>query len=220
MSLVKTVGAMLTVGLMVWLLGAAATEVDAHQVGREVERRQRIEIFGRDSQIGVTIRDVDEADVEREDLTRPSGAVVESIRDTSPADEAGVRAGDIVVEFDGERIRSARQLTRVVRETPTGRTVGMMVLRDRQRQELRITPETGPSVGIVPLEGIRRFGENFGRHFEDLGRRFEEFDWSGLDRRRERFGVSVQGLNPQLAEYFGVEEGVLRHAGDGELARG
>jgi S1-C subfamily serine protease len=41
----------------------------------------------------------------------------------SAAAKGGVKAGDVVVEFDGERVRSARQLTRLVQETPAGRAV-------------------------------------------------------------------------------------------------
>ena len=56
------------------------------------------------SGIGVTIRDVDSADVTREKLPASLGAVVDDVRADSPAAKAGIRAGDVIVSFDGEKI--------------------------------------------------------------------------------------------------------------------
>src|SRR5205823_3988764 len=68
-----------------------------------------LEIFGgRGSQIGVTIRDVDDSDAKTSKMTAPSGVVIEEVAEESPAAKAGLKKGDIVVEFDGERVRSVR----------------------------------------------------------------------------------------------------------------
>ena len=65
-------------------------------------------LVGPGSSIGVTVRDAD------------SGVVVQEVRADSPASRAGVKEGDVVTEFDGERARSAAQFTRLVRETAPG----------------------------------------------------------------------------------------------------
>ena len=52
-----------------------------------------------------------------------AGVVIEDVEAESPAQKAGFKAGDIVVEFDGERVRSTRQFTRLVQETAAGRSV-------------------------------------------------------------------------------------------------
>ena len=70
----------------------------------------------------------------------PDGGVrVDSVTEGTPAARAGFKAADIVVEFDGERIRSARQFKRVVEETRPGREVKAVVLRNGTRQTLTVT---------------------------------------------------------------------------------
>ena len=90
----------------------------------------------RDVEIGVSIRDQDTG-------ATSTGAVVDEVRQDSPAAKAGVKAGDVVVEFDGERVRSARHLSRLVEETASGHTVKLAVMRDGKRMDLSVTPEEG-----------------------------------------------------------------------------
>jgi serine protease Do len=163
-------------------------------------------ISGSGSQIGVSIRDVEEADLKGQKAT--SGAVITEVETDSPAQKAGFRTGDIVVEFDGERVRSTRQFTRLVQETPVGRPVQAAVMRDGQRVALTVTPREGgfsyshewdtalsrkvvpaPKV-VTPKLSIR----------PDLGL------WLG---QAGRLGISIDGLSSQLADYFGTKEGVL-----------
>ena len=82
------------------------------------------------SRIGVSVDDIDSGSAP--DNSGAEGAVVQAVDDDSPASEAGFQAGDIVVQFDGERVRGARQLSRLVRETPAGRQVPAVVVRNSQ----------------------------------------------------------------------------------------
>src|SRR5688572_13467573 len=70
--------------------------------------------------LGVAVREVGEDDVKRGRLGTSHGVVVDEVSDESAAQKAGFKSGDIVVEFDGERVRSVQQFTRLVQETPTG----------------------------------------------------------------------------------------------------
>ena len=79
---------------------------------------------GPGSSIGVTVRD---------QPGDASGVVIDGVREGTPATRAGLQKGDVVVEFDGERARSAQQFTRLVRETAPGRSVKMTVVRDDDR---------------------------------------------------------------------------------------
>ena len=163
------------------------------------------------SRIGLSIEDVADNDAADE------GAVVRDVRPGSPAESAGFAEGDIMVEFDGERVRSARQLTRLVQDTPAGRTVGTVVMRDGRRVELEVTPEPASS-DIAAVVG--RLGERledvYTRVLPDAGRNF------AYDFRTRlgpvRLGVNVQELSPQLADYFGVDDGVLVSSVDDESA--
>ncbi len=72
-----------------------------------------------------------------------AGVVVDEVNPDSPAEKAGIKAGDIVVDYDGERVRSARQFSRLVQETPDGRTVAIGIVRDGKKQTVNATPEAG-----------------------------------------------------------------------------
>src|SRR4029450_13838284 len=79
------------------------------------------------SEIGLSVRDVESVDVTSAKLPAPAGAVVEDVHTGSPAEKAGFKSGDVIVTFDGEKVRSARHLTRLVQETPEGREVTAVV---------------------------------------------------------------------------------------------
>jgi serine protease Do len=183
----------------------ATEDEDVLRVGPQLERAFRV--FGdNDAQIGVSIRDVESG--------ATAGARVEDVREGSAADKAGVQDGDVITEFDGERVRSARQLSRLVAETPAGRTVTMKVQRGSQAMDIKVTPEAGavvrgPHVRIAPMPPVppMRYGEEF---FGVPDREwFHENRMGPRGRTQTRLGVGVLGLTGQLAEYFGAKDGVL-----------
>jgi S1-C subfamily serine protease len=67
------------------------------------------------------------------------GASVRSVEEESPAAKAGLKEGDVIVRFDGESVRSATQLRRLVAETPAGRAVPIEVTRGGATQKLTAT---------------------------------------------------------------------------------
>jgi S1-C subfamily serine protease len=205
-------GAVVTAVVTAAGLGASMAPVAHGQ--STVTPRRAFEIFSGGSRIGVSIRDLDESDAKsvKEDAT---GVVIEEVSTDSPAAKAGLRKGDVIVEFDRERVRSARQLTRLVQETPAGRAVPATVLRDGQRTSVTITPDDGNRFSYD------RFGD-----LENLGNlRFRvapkppsppappappmAWDFDELLGRSNRLGVTVDALTGQLAEYFGAKQGVL-----------
>jgi serine protease Do len=153
---------------------------------------------GPGSSIGVTVRDQNDG----------AGVLIESVREGTPATQAGLQKGDVILEFDGERARSARQFTRLVRETAPGRAVKMTLMRDGAKRTVDVTPEARDSVLV------QRFPDVTGDVFRALPREFnfrfdpQDFFSEGFGSQR-RLGVSVVPLSDQLATYFGVKDGVL-----------
>ncbi|MGE0361102.1 MAG: PDZ domain-containing protein [Vicinamibacterales bacterium] len=210
-------------GLLAALVGAAVTGVAAQRGSRDPDRDRQergrvfvgpdgagraIRLDGRGSQIGVMVSDP-------EDAATP-GVRIDGVDRDSPAEKAGVREGDIVVEFDGERVRSARQLTRLVQETPDGRTVKMTVTRGGSRQTLDITPEASAGAMSWSFQYEPQFREELERGLRGLRELPERggpmFDFRfdgvpGMAAPRGRLGVQVETLSDQLAEYFGVKGG-------------
>jgi serine protease Do len=160
---------------------------------------------GRGSSIGVRIQEAD-----------AGGVLIDEVEEESPAEKAGLKRGDVIVEFDGERVRGARHFSRLVQETPDGRSVKATIVRDGSRQTIDITPTAGERFGwsqdrIIALPDIEQEIE---RSLETLPRNFSfDFDWDASPMiaggTRGRLGARLQPLTGQLAEYFGVKEGVL-----------
>jgi S1-C subfamily serine protease len=172
---------------------------------------------GRGAQIGVEVNDVTE------------GVRIEAVDDDSPASKAGLQTGDIVVELDGERVRSARHFSRLIQETAAGRSVSLAITRAGKRQVVTVTPEArafgfgfdGDQLqreitrGLRDIEPRLRELEPKLRELEPRLREFRfngpfDFDFDALPRMtspRGRLGVQLNELTPQLAEYFGAKNG-------------
>lgn len=204
------------VGIVVVAVGVLAVVIASTVSGQVRAKRgdivvaaPRVEILGGAS-IGVSVRDLDKDDVAKHKLSGPSGALVDDVRPESAAEQAGVRQGDVVVEFDGERVRGAGQLARLVRETPTGRTVKMIVVRAGQKMTLDITPDDRPGIGPA-IAGV--VGDRIARLGDELSLLGDPANIERMMPRvfagRGRLGVTLQELTPQLAAYFGAKDGVL-----------
>jgi len=129
--------------------------------------------------LGVRIQDVTEDMAEAMDLESASGALVTDVPD-GPAAEAGIKAGDVIVTFDGTDVADTRELVAQVGNTEVGKTVRVVVFRDGKTQTLKVTlgrrevaegsipaaqpggtpsePETGTMMGVTlqPLDGELR----------------------------------------------------------------
>ena len=162
----------------------------------------------RGSLIGVSIEEVETPEASG---APNEGAYVNDVREGTPAADAGFEAGDVVVEFDGERVRSATQLARLVRETPSGREVSATVVRDGVRRTFAVTPEPAPRW----MSSIEPHLPHVGNLDRDLrmvippGARGLYHSGEYFGKEPTRLGVEVAPISSQLAEFFGVEEGVL-----------
>ena len=82
--------------------------------------------------LGVRIQEVTKEIAEVEKLKKTQGALVASVGENSPADKAGVKAGDIILEFDGKKIDTMRKLPKVVANTKVGKSVQLKIWRNKK----------------------------------------------------------------------------------------
>jgi serine protease Do len=180
--------------------------------------RRVLMLDGRGSSIGVSIRDLDADDMAKAKLGQTGGVMIEDVDENSPAARAGFRDGDVIVEFDGERVRSARHFARLVQETAEGRSVKATVVREGSRQTLDVSPEHGGR-WAGDLMHLPHIADDIHREVErgwrNLPREFAfDFKWDGelpggKVWPRGRLGAQLSPLTDQLAEYFGTKAGVL-----------
>ena len=89
--------------------------------------------------LGVRIQDVTKEIAEVEELDAPRGALVASVADKSPSDKAGVKAGDIILEFNGEKIQEMKELPIIVARTEVGKRVDVKIWRNKKEITKKIT---------------------------------------------------------------------------------
>ena len=181
--------------------------------------------------LGVEIRDVEPAEVTKLKLAGQAGVVVAAVTKDSAAAKAGLKEGDCIVQFDGEAVRSAQHLTRLVTETSPGKTVKVGVIREGKRLDVEATlvkaDDTRVEVRVNQGE-LRRQIEGQLAEVQPLIRQFRmqrqpgvpgmpgenAFSFQGSPfvmgaAGRGRLGVTLQELTSELAAYFNVKDGVL-----------
>jgi serine protease Do len=200
--------------------GAAFAPVAQGQARMRKAQSPIVQVFAGGSRIGVSIRDVDNDDAKNV-KGAGTGVIVEDVTAGSPAEKAGIRKGDVIVEFDGERVRSVRQLTRLVQETPSGRTVQAVLMRDGQRTTVSVTPRDGSRFDSDRIDDLMDMSRGFkyrvaprppaapGAPAPPAPPPAWDFDEFFGRVTTSRLGITVDSLSPQLAEYFGTKEGVL-----------
>ncbi len=82
--------------------------------------------------LGVRIQEVTKEIADVEKLKKPQGALVASVGENSPADKAGIKAGDIILNFDGKKIDTMRTLPKVVASTEVGKSVELKIWRNKR----------------------------------------------------------------------------------------
>jgi serine protease Do len=119
---------------------------EAQRVGEQLRSQGRV-IRGR---IGVQIGAVTREVAEGIGLAKPQGALVSRVESDTPAEKAGIEAGDVILRFDGKSIERESDLPRIVGATKPGNRVPVVVWRKGKQIELQITvaemaPDTTPT---------------------------------------------------------------------------
>jgi S1-C subfamily serine protease len=155
---------------------------------------------GRESYIGVGLDEVTPETVTRLKLKAERGAVVVDVAADSPAARAGLQKDDVIVRWEGEQIESAIQLSRLRRETPSGRTVRLGIIRDGGEME----------VSVQLAERPERVGRGRNRIIAPRVATGPRFRPQRVIRprtiRRGPVGLRMMSLTPQMAEYFGLNQ--------------
>jgi serine protease Do len=124
--------------------------------------------------LGVLIQDVDRKLAESFGMDMPKGALVAKVLDEGPAKAAGFKAGDIIIEFDGKTVRHSAELPPIVGESPVGKSVSAVIMRQGKREVLHVTLEE------LPMEEELRNAARGGATHGKLGLRVEDIDTPGV----------------------------------------
>lgn len=145
--------------------------------------------------IGVYTQEIDEDLSDAFNLDQDKGIVVVDVVDDSPAEEAGLKRKDVIVEFNGVKVDGSEPLADLVRDTKIGDKVDVVVMRKGQKKTLTV------EIGERPSSKWRQFDKQL--MVENLMKN----NLAMAIGHRGYMGVTIQNLNDQLGEYFGVKNG-------------
>ncbi len=167
------------------------------------------------SYLGISLNDIDADRAKALKLDQERGVEVTRVEEGSPAEAAGIKAGDVLLNYNGENILGAEQFVRLVQETPRGRKVRIQFSRDGKMQTTTVTtgapqPQwfTGPSVQVNP-QMLQLKAQAL--QLQDRIRNLQIPDIPNplLMWKSTVLGIECESVDSQLAQYFGVKQGVL-----------
>jgi serine protease Do len=131
--------------------------------------------------LGVAVQKVTEELAKSFNLPEAKGALVAEVVSGGPAEKAGVKRGDVIIEFNGKEIGEMNELPRIVANTPVGKEVEVKVIRDGKEKTFKVT--------IGELKEEREY---------TLKPTTEEFE--------EELGITVEPITSEMARRFGLKE--------------
>jgi serine protease Do len=140
--------------------------------------------------LGVVIQEVTPELAESFGLPEPIGALISDIEPGSPAEEAGLEKGDIILKFNGKKISKMKELPTLVAKTPVGERATITIFRDGYTEDVVV------KIGKMPdeemISGVPR-------------------DRPGGPSTKTDFGLVVEDVTPNMAQYLGLSDtdGVL-----------
>lgn len=134
--------------------------------------------------LGVSLQPVDSEIAQTQDMPRPYGAMILEIMDDTPADRSNLQEGDIIIELDGNEVRSVGDLQRQISSLEPGSSHEMTVIRNKRERNITVT------VGEMP-EDFAEMGS--GQQDEP------ESDAGG------KLGLLVQNITSEIQEQLGLE---------------
>ncbi len=141
--------------------------------------------------LGVKIQKVTPDIAKAFNLKKPEGALVAEVIKNTPASRAGLRPGDIIIKYNGKKVKNYRDLPFYVASTPPGEKVEIEVLRPRGGKLRKLTLK----VKIGEMGAGEKVAEN----------------GKGKEEALEKIGISLQTLTPEIASQkrIEIEKGVL-----------
>jgi serine protease Do len=149
--------------------------------------------------LGVNLCEISSDRARELKLKEAYGVEITRVEDGSPAEKAGLKSGDVVLEYNGQRVEGMEQFGRLVRETPPGREAKLLISRNGATQTVAATLQTRK------LKNFAAVMPNFDMpqmRMPDVPQIFTTW-------RSPVLGVEAESLGSQLGAYFGVKEGVL-----------
>jgi serine protease Do len=148
--------------------------------------------------LGIGIQEISSERAKALKLREEAGVEITSVMRESPAEKAGLKSGDVVISYNGQKVEGMEQFSRMVRETPAGREVKVDIVRNGTPQTVTVKIDSRTLPRIFTGDGVHFNMPNI--PMPDIPRVFP-----GL--HSPMLGIEAESLEGQLAQYFGVRDG-------------
>ena len=140
--------------------------------------------------LGVAIQEIDSDRAKALKLPEEAGVEVTRIAPDSPAEKAGIKTGDVLTQYNGQRVEGMDQFSRMVRETPAGREVRIGILRNGSAQTISAKIAARPLIAgqLVPAPTA----------LPAFDYRFPDMPQSRMTWRSTMLGIDAEALDGQL----------------------
>lgn len=174
-------------------------------------RARTISVSSGSGYLGIGAQDIDAERAKALKLPEVRGAEIKNVIEDSPAAKAGFKEGDVVLEYNGQKVEGIEQLTRMVGETPAGRQVKVSVWRNGAALTLTPTLETGKQIVIGGGGGSWTMPEVRIPEFTIPPIPPIEIPRFQMSYQNPMLGITGESLGQQeqFAEFLGVKDGVL-----------
>jgi serine protease Do len=167
--------------------------------------------------LGIEIGEVTPEQARDLKLSSARGVVVVDVEPESPAAKAGLKEKDVITQYDGQTVEGTVQFRRLVRETPPGRSVALVISREGANQNISVELGDRGAYFERKMKGkMRDFSSMNFPPMPDFSTQgvpvMPEEHWHGaMDWRTPVLGINAEDLTPQLGAYFGAPDngGVL-----------
>jgi serine protease Do len=130
------------------------------------------------SWLGVYIQPVEDSVARALDLKNRDGALISDIVEDSPAEKAGIKTGDVIIEFNGEKITDPSHLKNIVSSTAPGNNSKVVIVRDGEWKTIN-----------VKLEELEQENQTV----------------ATMNNERSTFGIEVRDISSSLAERYEID---------------
>jgi serine protease Do len=181
--------------LMRWLLLLTLTGMGVSPVGAQWPVVVPLQVRSGSGYLGLRPVDIDADRAKALKLKEVSGVEVSAVQEGAAAYQAGIRPGDVILSYNGEKILGTQQLIRLVSETPAGRRVLLVYWRTGQQNKVWVTTSSRPEA-TEDLEVISTM-------------RAMDVPTPIMLWRNVVLGIESESLSDQLAQALGVKQGIL-----------
>ena len=161
--------------------------------------------------LGISPENISRENMSQYGLSAPRGVGISNVSQGSPAERAGLKKGDVILQFDGEPVTSTRKLLRLIGESAPEQSVRLTISRNNSEQQVSVTlgqrePATYSFGRAAPdLNGyFRTTPPTVPRAPRGIAPEVFAYSFGGNNRR---VGITTTALTKQLADFFGVSGG-------------